>query len=154
MTRKYRFIFFTMIVFFLVQCNFCFANFLKDQPNKYFEIGKDQVKTVYVDLDSIQATRYDPPFYQIYSEIFIVDYVKSHISKMGIKHFYNYDKQTIAVQLTNASFYMDDGQLIKTAQFHEDLEDLRDVSNKNSYMFFEANIAFYKCYNKYFTKDF
>ena len=58
--------------------------------NRYRKVSANINTTTYLDMDSIQLVRSDPPYYVIEGNIFKENYETSWIGKIKVKFFYDY----------------------------------------------------------------
>lgn len=76
---------------------------LQSNPNKYVNIHESQSASDYVDIDSIQAIRYAPPYYTMKAKCYLVsyDYTRIMHSTLMINYDYNRTLKTLVSKYKN-----------------------------------------------------
>ena len=67
---------------------------LRNSPGRYKHIYADQTLDGYIEIPSINVTRYNPPYYIINATIYIVQYETNTISKADSTFFYDYNRSS------------------------------------------------------------
>ena len=80
------------------------AMFFDDNP-RYIQVGHDDTTESYVDMNSIQSIRYDPPYYIIKATVVTYDYTTNVASGYENKFFYNFKAQTVKAQTLSTLLY-------------------------------------------------
>lgn len=81
-------------------CVFSFmasATFLDDNP-RFVQVGHDDTTESYIDMNTIQSVRYDPPYYIIRSTVVTYDYANNTVQGYDNNFFYNFKAQTVKTQ--------------------------------------------------------
>jgi len=74
------------------------AMFFDDNP-RYIQVGHSDTTISYMDMNSIQSIRYDPPFYMIRATVITYDYTRNTATGFENNFFYNFNAQTVKAQL-------------------------------------------------------
>lgn len=78
-------------------CVFSFmasATFLDDNP-RFVQVGHDDTTESYIDMNTIQSVRYDPPYYIIRATVVTYDYANNTVQGYDNNFFYNFKAQTV-----------------------------------------------------------
>ena len=67
---------------------------LRNSPERYKHIYADQTLDGYVEIPSINVTRYNPPYYIINATIYVVQYKTNTIGKTDATFFYDYNRSS------------------------------------------------------------
>ena len=67
---------------------------LRNSPERYKHIYADQTLDGYVEIPSINVTRYNPPYYIINATMYMVDYETNIIGKIDTTFFYDYNRSS------------------------------------------------------------
>ena len=67
---------------------------LRNSPERYKHIYADQNHDGYVEIPSINVTRYNPPYYIINANIYVVQYKTNIIGKTDATFFYDYNRSS------------------------------------------------------------
>lgn len=67
---------------------------LRNSPERYKHIYADQTLDGYVEMPSINVTRYNPPYYIINATIYTVQYKTNTIGKTDTTFFYDYNRSS------------------------------------------------------------
>ena len=67
---------------------------LRNSPERYKHISADQTLDGYIEIPSINVTRYNPPYYIINATIYTVDYETNTIGKADATFFYDYNRSS------------------------------------------------------------
>ena len=151
---------------------------LRNSPERYKHIYADQTLDGYIEIPSINVTRYNPPYYIINATIYIIQYKTNIISKADHTFFYDYNRSSevlnkkisdsmlifdeleknsgIQRKMTGLTSYNFDGSIYKP---------YRQISSTNpkfapktatiaSLGYLAATYSFYKAYNMYFNQLF
>ena len=80
-------------------CVFSFmasATFLDDNP-RFVQVGHDDTTESYIDMNTIQSVRYDPPYYIIRATVVTYDYANNTVQGYDNNFFYNFKAQTVSL---------------------------------------------------------
>lgn len=136
--------------FLAVGCTLVSAMFFDDNP-QYIQVGHDDLTESYIDMNSIQSIRYDPPYYIIRATVLTYDYTNNKATGYENNFFYNFKGQTVKAQTLSNILYDEKGlpvsQLI-IADPEVNLCDRYSVNGK------AADKAFFNCYNMTFYHNF
>ena|GEM_PF-506358 len=142
---------FVLILILLNSSFMCYANFLDDSPSRYLKAGSNNMLSVFVDVDSVSVERYEPPYYIVRINIFTDNYYKNEILQYTLRNFYNSDNQIMSNHIYKINAFDDHGNLKYNAEITPDAP--KELT-KNMPGYLIANIAFFKAYKMYFTKDY
>ena len=81
-------------------CLFSFmasATFLDDNP-RFVQVGHNDTTESYIDMNTIQSVRYDPPYYIIRATVVTYDYANNTVQGYDNNFFYNFKAQTVKTQ--------------------------------------------------------
>ena len=67
---------------------------LRNSPGRYKHIYADQTLDGYIEIPSINVTRYNPPYYIINATIYVVQYKTNTIGKTDATFFYDYNRSS------------------------------------------------------------
>ncbi|MGE1061409.1 hypothetical protein NXG27_02040 [Megasphaera paucivorans] len=126
------------------------AMFFDDNP-RYIQVGHSDTTISYMDMNSIQSIRYDPPFYMIRATVITYDYTRNTATGFENNFFYNFNAQTVKAQLIGAYSYDTIGKAVSRQQFDGQDPNLCDQYSVNG---IAANKAFFNCYNMTFYHNF
>jgi len=76
----------------------CFADVFDDNTSQYIPIGSTMDLKEYLDINSVQVIRYDPPYYIIQADAIVKYYTHGTILRITSKYFYNYNTKVIQAQ--------------------------------------------------------
>ena len=148
---------------------------LRNTPERYKLVQADSLNEQYIDINSINVMRYNPPYYTINATTYTVAYDKTVIMQLDNIFFYNYNQSVnslvkkfitpeeitarvkedtgIKFQIKGAALFNYDGSIQET--YHQ-----YDLSNSMykplkahifSASYMSALYSFYKSYNMYFN---
>ena len=148
---------------------------LRNSPERYKLVQADSLNEQYIDINSINVMRYNPPYYTINATTYTVAYDKTVIMQLDNIFFYNYNQSVnslvkkfitpeeitarvkedtgIKFQIKGAALFNYDGSIQET--YHQ-----YDLSNSMynplkahifSASYMSALYSFYKSYNMYFN---
>lgn len=83
----------------LLLTSVAWANYFDNYPKRFVSYDSTSRFKAYIDMDSVNVVRYDPPYYEIQATTYYFDYVLHGGMKRSMLFYYDYDKQTIAYQL-------------------------------------------------------
>ena len=148
---------------------------LRNSPERYKHISADQTLDGYIEIPSINVTRYNPPYYIINATIYTVDYETNTIGKADATFFYDYNRSSevlnkkisdnmlifdeqeknsgIQWKMTGLTGYNFDGSIYKPyLQINPtNPEFAPDTATFISLAYIAATYSFYKAYNMYFN---
>ena len=148
---------------------------LRNSPERYKHIYADQTLDGYVEMPSINVTRYNPPYYIINATIYTVQYKTNTIGKTDTTFFYDYNRSSevlkkkfsddmaifdeqkknsgIQWKMTGLAGYNFDGAIYKPYhQIHStDPKFTTKTATIASLGYVAATYSFYKSYNMYFN---
>lgn len=105
----------------------------------YVQIGASSQEELYVDKDSINVVRYQPPYYVIDTSSMVQSYSKGNEVYANLRFFYNYDTKEMKFQVLS-----------------DDYHPIRDVDSNKDYVTGEYQKAYligiYTFYNAYNIK--
>lgn len=136
---------------FCLMTSTCLANYFDDNSDRFISYQSTKHYKEYVDLDSINVIRYDPPYYVIQAETYVFDYVKHLDMRYVNQYFYNYDNKNINWQV-NAMAKCDENRNISNEVTLEDGKQPYLALGKTSPGYRAAKIVFEKAYDIPFTK--
>ena len=67
---------------------------LRNTPEKYKLVYSDSTSDHYVEIPSINVTRYNPPYYIINATMYMVEYETNIIGKTDTTFFYDYNRSS------------------------------------------------------------
>lgn len=124
----------------------CFANYFDDNTDRFMPcVSTDQSKE-YIDLDSIDVVRYDPPYYVIQVDTYILNSVNQLGKNFTSRYFYNYNTKNIDAQLNKFAKCDENGALSAEVTFEEGKQPFMTLK-KTSHGYDTAKIVFSKAYN-------
>ena len=88
---------FLLLTIFLLFASSAFAislDELRNTPERYKHIYADQTLDGYVEIPSINVTRYNPPYYIINATMYVVQYKTNTIGKTDATFFYDYNRSS------------------------------------------------------------
>ena len=97
-------------------CVFSFmasATFLDDNP-RFVQVGHDDTTESYIDMNTIQSVRYDPPYYIIRATVVTYDYANNTVQGYDNNFFYNFKAQTVKTQTLGDVGYDLQGNVVST----------------------------------------
>lgn len=136
----------SLVFILLLNMNACFANYFDDNSNKFISYASNPQYKEYLDLDSIQVLRYDPPYYIITAETYIFDYVHNLGIKYVNKYFYDYNTKVISWQMVGM-FRCDEDGNIGNGGFLPEQKNFDIYLKDYSPGYHAAELAFQKSYN-------
>ena len=137
-------------VFFIISHSFSLAMFFDDNP-RYIQVGHDDTTESYVDMNSIQSIRYDPPYYIIKATVVTYDYTTNVASGYENKFFYNFKAQTVKTQTLSTLLYNDKGIPTRQIMLPNPAVNACDRYSVNGKA---ADNAFFTCYSMTFYHTF
>ncbi len=139
-----------VIVLTAATCIMASAMFFDDNP-RYIQVGHDDTTESYIDMNSIQPIRYDPPYYMIKATVITYDYTTNTATGYENNFFYNFKNQTVKTQTISTLLYDEKG-LPSTQIILANPEvqpcDRYSVNGK------AADNAFFNCYSMTFYHTF
>lgn len=150
MTSIFKKLFVVCLSLLVMGCTSVMAMFFDDNP-RYIQVGRSDLTTSYLDVNSIQSVRYDPPFYMIRATIVTYDYSIGMTTGLENNFFYNFKGQTVKAQLVSVYTYDDAGNPM-SQQIYSGQE--VNACDRNSVNGTAANKAFFNCYNMTFYQNF
>lgn len=138
------------LTFAALQCTIASAMFFEDNP-RYLQVGHTDITSSFIDTNSIQSIRYDPPFYIIRATVLTYDYSRNETIGFENNFYYNFTEQTVKAQLVSSYAYDDKGNaLVQKCYDNQDV----NLCDRNSVNGSAANKAFFNCYNMTFYHKF
>ena len=67
---------------------------LRNSPEKYKLVYSDSTSDHYVEIPSINVTRYNPPYYIINATMYMAEYETNIIGKTDTTFFYDYNRSS------------------------------------------------------------
>ncbi len=148
---------------------------LRNSPERYKHIYADQTLDGYVEIPSINVTRYNPPYYIINATVYTVQYKTNTISKTDATFFYDYNRSSemlnkkffdnmlifdeqkknsgIQWKMTGLTGYNFDGSIYRS--YHQisptNPKFATQTATIASLGYVAATYSFYKAYNMYFN---
>lgn len=139
-----------LAVFLMAGTALAAAMFFDDNP-RYIQVGHDDTTESYVDMNSIQSIRYDPPYYIIKATVVTYDYTTNVASGYENKFFYNFKAQTVKAQTLSTLLYDDKGLPTKQIILPDPAVNACDRYSVNGKA---ADNAFFTCYSMTFYHTF
>jgi hypothetical protein len=133
-----------------IGCTAVSAMFFDDNP-RYIQVGHDDTTESYVDMDSIQSIRYDPPYYIIRGTVITYDYTTNIATGFENNFFYNFKAQTVKAQTLSDFLYDDKGKPSSQVVLSNPEVNLCDRYSVNGKA---ADNAFFACYRMTFYHTF
>lgn len=124
--------------------------FFDDSP-RYLQVGHDDLTESYLDMNSIQVIRYDPPFYIIQATVVTYDYTTNAAAGYENRFFYNFKSQTVKAQTLSTLLYDEKG--LPTTQVILENPDVK-LCDRYSVNGKAADKAFFNCYSMTFYHTF
>ena len=124
-----------LAVFLMAGTALAAAMFFDDNP-RYIQVGHDDTTESYVDMNSIQSIRYDPPYYIIKATVVTYD---------------NFKAQTVKAQTLSTLLYDDKGLPTKQIILPDPAVNACDRYSVNGKA---ADNAFFTCYSMTFYHTF
>ena len=148
---------------------------LRNSPERYKHVYADQTLDGYVEIPSINVTRYNPPYYIINATMYIVQYETNTIGKADSTFFYDYNRssEVLKKKLSNNMLILEEQEKNSGIQwkasglidYHFDGSIYRPYVHINpanpkfspqvvpitSLGYMAATYSFYKSYNMYFN---
>lgn len=127
-----------------------------DDTSRYVPVVKSMEFVSYVDMDSVESVRYDPPFYILKGRLVSVGYnYNNMITYNTYKIFYDIDTRTAKYQLIQLRSVDEDGSI----KFEVDIEKEKKIQKTElikygTPLFYLAEGLFYKYYGEHFFKEF
>lgn len=134
----------------MLGCTFASAMFFDDSP-RYIQVGRSDITSSYLDVNSIQSVRYDPPYYIIRATIVTYDYSRNTTTGLENNFFYNFNAQTVKAQLISSCAYDDAGN--PTGQQAYTGQEV-NACDRHSVNGTAADKAFFNCYSMTFYQNF
>ena len=126
------------------------AMFFDDNP-RYIQVGHDDTTESYIDTNSLQNIRYDPPYYMIRATVITYDYTTNTATGYENNFFYNFKGQTIKAQTIATCMYDDQGNASSWTPIANPEVNLCDRYSVNGKA---ADNAFFNCYSMTFYHTF
>jgi hypothetical protein len=130
----------------------CLANYFEDNSDRFISYDSTKQYKAYVDLESINVVRNDPPNYVIQAESYIFDSVNHLGMKYVEQYFYNYKTKNIDAELNKFAKCDENGNISKEFKF-EDKKSTHLTLTHTSPGYNAAKIAFAKAYNMPFVTE-
>lgn len=148
---------------------------LRNSPEKYKHVYADQTLDEYVEIPSINVTRYNPPYYIINATFYTVEYETNTIAKVDSTFFYDYNRSSevlnkkisdnmlifdeqeknsgIQWKMTGLTGYNFDGSIYSPYLYINpaNSEFSPQEAPITSLGYMAATYSFYKAYNMYFN---
>ena len=147
MIKKYLAV---LAVVFMTGTAFASPMFFDDNP-RYIQVGRDDTTESYVDMQSIQSIRYDPPFYIIQATVITHDFTNNTTTGYENKFFYNFKAQTVKAQTIATMPYDANGLPAQAFMLPNPSVNLCAQYSVNGKA---ADKAFFNCYNMTFYHTF
>lgn len=138
------------LIFFILICTMSYANYFDNYPKRFVSYDSTSRFKAYIDMDSVNVVRYDPPYYEIEATTYYFDYVLHSGLKRSMLFYYDYDKQTIAYQLQSLYECDEDGNVGRGG--HSSIKTIIPFK-KYSPGYCAGEFAFVKAYGVFFTKE-
>ena len=117
------------------------AMFFDDNP-RYIQVDRDDTTESYIDMNSIQNIRYDPPYYIIRATVITYDYTTNIATGYENNYFYNFKRQTVKAQTIATCVYDEYGVPSPFMPIANPTVSPADPVNSIA-----ADNAFFSCYN-------
>lgn len=133
-------------------CLFSFmasATFLDDNP-RFVQVGHNDTTESYIDMNTIQSVRYDPPYYIIRATVVTYDYANNTVQGYDNNFFYNFKAQTVKTQTLGDVSYDLQGNVLSTSALPNPEVKTTDRLSVNGHA---ANRAFRTCYDMNFFQE-
>lgn len=138
------------LTFLMLTCSLAFARFFDDNP-RYLQVGHDATTESYIDTTSIQASRYDPPYYIIQATVLTYDYANNTATGYVNNFFYDFKSQTVMAQTVATIAYDINGNPVWQSSVPNAAVYPTDRYSVNGKA---ADKAFFNCYNMTFYHTF
>lgn len=125
------------------------ATFL-DSNTRFVQVGHDDTTESYLDLNTIQSVRYDPPYYIIRATVITYDYAHNTVQGYDNNFFYNFKAQTVKTQTLGDVGYDLQGNVVSTLALPNPEVKTTDRLSANGNA---ANRAFRACYDMNFFQE-
>ena len=132
-------------------CTLASAMFFDDNP-RYIQVGHDEMTESYIDMNSINSIRYDPPSYVIQATVLTYDYSTNTATGYQNNFFYNFNAQTVRTQTLSTMTY----DTLKGTPSAQTINPDPEVATTDRYSVNgkAADNAFFNCYNMTFYHTF
>ena len=132
-------------------CTMVSAMFFDDNP-RYIQVGHDEMTESYIDMNSINSIRYDPPYYVIQATVLTYDYSTNTATGYQNNFFYNFNAQTVRTQTLSTTTY----DTMKGTPSAQTINPDPEVATTDRYSVNgkAADNAFFNCYNMTFYHTF
>lgn len=124
-------------------------NFLDNNP-RFVQVGHDDTTESYLDMNTIQSVRYDPPYYIIRATVVTYDYANNTLQGYDNNFFYNFKSQSVKTQTLGDVGYDLQGNILSTLALSNPEVKTTDRLSANGNA---ANRAFRACYNMNFFQE-
>ena len=148
---------------------------LRNSPERYKLVQSDSLDEEYIDINSINVMRYNPPYYTINATTYTVAYDKAVIMQLDNIFFYDYNQSVnslakkfitpeevitrikedtgIKYQIKGAALFNYDGSIEETYLQYDLFDSMHKPSKANifSAVYMSALYSFYKAYNMHFN---
>lgn len=135
--------------FFLLTLFASANNFLNNNP-RFVQVGHDDTTESYIDMNTIQSVRYDPPYYIIRATVVTYDYANNTLQGYDNNFFYNFKSQSVKTQTLGDVGYDPAGNILSTLALANPEVKTTDRLSANGNA---ANRAFRACYNMNFFQE-
>lgn len=125
------------------------ANYFDDNKN-FIATGSSMESKTYIDINSVQVTRYSPPYYIIQANTYFFNYKDSIITKQIEQYFYDYDTKQIKMLILGMYRCDESGNVSKGMMFPIENRPYINLPT-NSVGYISASLAFYKAYRIIFA---
>ena len=131
--------------------SFSFASFIADDANRYIKANANLTRTWYIDKNSIQLKRDDPPYQIIRADIYCIDYDKNDITRSIYDFYYDNTDNTLWIKHYANMRYDKNGN--KLWENPNRLPSLNLVPNDKRWSHSSiGNMVYYLYYHKYYFK--
>lgn len=139
-----------LIMLSVIGCTMVSAIFFDDDP-RYIQVGHNDTTESFIDMNSIQSIRYDPPYYMIRATVITYDYATNTATGYENNFFYNFKSQTVKAQTLSNLQYDEKGVPLTQTVFPNPEVSLCDRYSVNGKA---ADNAFFNCYSMTFYHTF
>ena len=117
---------------------------------RFVQVGHNDTTESYIDMNTIQSVRYDPPYYIIRATVVTYDYANNTVQGYDNNFFYNFKAQTVKTQTLGDVSYDLQGNVLSTSALPNPEVKTTDRLSVNGHA---ANRAFRTCYDMNFFQE-
>lgn len=133
------------LLFFIIPWNISWASFLNNNPN-YIKIDASMKDNTYIEKNTPESIRYEPPYYVIKGKIFSENFELQAIGSITVLFYYNDEKKEAYYKPIGFSTYSSDGKLLQ----YTDKDEVMNKIEPGTIVESIADLYFLICYQKCF----